>query len=340
MGRRFESGLRHHFFFEPLHIRCFHEECRHGRTRHVSFWPPCFSGVWFGPKVLGSRPACRFGPLLKVPWNVAAATRAPKPQVDSEVFALILVTLPAESKSGMNRGIYAATAGMGMLQRQLDVVANNLANVSTNGFKKDSLSFNDVLGKSVKSAGGTIGSFSYGPSTAVQVTAFEETGQIMPTGNPLDMAIDQPKGAFAIRSVRDGQVYYTRDGAFTRSMDGKLATRSGDLVLDDRLNEIPLGDGTPKIDGQGRVLVDSQEVGQIAVFDGTFQKDGLNRWRGTATLMEEPALRPKALETSNVNSIEAMVEMIELQRAFDIAQRSITTQDELSQRLINSLLNG
>lgn len=263
-----------------------------------------------------------------------------KPKVDCQVSALTLAKVRADSINGMNRGIYSATAGMSMLQKQLDVVANNLANVSTNGYKKDILAFNDVLGSTLRSGTASIGSMGYGPNAAIEVTAFDEVGQITATGNPLDIAIEQPKGAFAIRSQADGQIYYTRDGAFTRSSEGKLVTKSGDLVLDDRLNEIDLSTGPPEVKPDGTILVNGTEAGKIGVFDGQFRKVGGNRWAGNASPIEDSKLRGAALEGSNVNSIEAMVGMIELQRAFEIAQRSITTQDELSQRLISSLLNG
>ncbi|MFN8220883.1 MAG: flagellar hook-basal body protein [Fimbriimonadales bacterium] len=237
----------------------------------------------------------------------------------------------------MNRGIYAASAGMSMLRRQLDVVANNLANVSTTGYKKDVLAFNDVMAKALQNGEQPIGSLGYGPQNFLEVTEFEVPGEILPTGNPLDLAIDGNKGAFAVRSLKDGTVRYTRDGSFTRNPDGKLVTKAGDLVLDDRMNEIDLPAGKAVVANDGTLSVNGSEVAKIGVFEGSFRKVGGNLFEGNATAMDEATVHPNALEQSNVSAIESMVQMIDLQRSFEIAQRSITAQDELAQRLISSL---
>lgn len=238
----------------------------------------------------------------------------------------------------MNRGIYSSAVGMVAAQRQLDVLANNLANASTNGYKRDELAFNDIFAKQM-SAGGLggagFGSMGYGPTAFTESTVFGDLGEIRSSGNPLDCAIATPEGAFAVRTP-EGQVRYTRDGAFTR-LDGKLATSRGDLVLDDRLNEIELGEGKAQIQPDGSVLVEGKTVGSIGVFEGQFRKLGGSLYEGNGVPVDSVSLKPNAIEGSNVNVIRSMVEMIELNRTFEMAQKSITSQDELAQRLIQSL---
>ena len=223
-----------------------------------------------------------------------------------------------------------------MLRRQLDVAANNLANASTTGFRQDELVFNDVLERNLSSSGKALGQLGYGPANVLQMTDFGTMGQLIPTGNPLDVALESPEGAFAVRSA-DGVIRYTRDGAFTRNSEGQLATKQGFPVLDDRLNPIDLPQGTVSVASNGVITVNGEEVGTIGVFNGKFNKAGNNLLEGAAELVTEPAMKGGTLESSNVNTVATMVGMIELQRAFEIAQRSVTAQDELAQRLISIL---
>lgn len=221
------------------------------------------------------------------------------------------------------------------MRRQLDVTANNLANVSTNGFKRDELAFNDLFAKQLDNGTGAIG---FGPTGFSEFTAFNDVGELRPTGNSLDLAIDGPKGAFALRTSQ-GTIAYTRDGSFDRDSEGYLISRNGDRVLDDSMSEIQLGQGTITVTQSGAVMVNGEEVATIGVFDGQFTKSGQNRYTGTGSAIDDVRIKSGHLEGSNVNAIEAMTSMITLNRSFEIAQRSITAQDELAQRLIQSM-NG
>jgi flagellar basal body rod protein FlgG len=233
----------------------------------------------------------------------------------------------------MNRGIYSAATGMAAMRRQLDVTANNLANVSTTGFKRDELSFNDVFGKELNNG---IGSLGYGPTSFSEFTAFNDVGDMKPTGNPLDLAIETPGAAFAIRSA-EGTIAYTRDGSFGRDQDGYLVTRSGERVLDENQSDIALPEGLISVSPDGTLMHGSEEVAKVGVFSGRFTKVGGNRFQGAATLAEDAHVRSGYLEGSNVNAIEAMTAMISINRSFEIAQKSISAQDELAQKLIQSL---
>lgn len=219
------------------------------------------------------------------------------------------------------------------MRRQLDVVANNLANVSTTGFKRDELAFNDLFAKQLDKG---IGSIGFGPSGFTEFTAFEDVGEMRPTGNPLDVAVDGNRGAFAVKTA-SGAIVYTRDGSFDRDQQGYLVTRTGDRVLDDAMSEIEIGTGHVAIAADGSIQVDGSTVATIGVYEGRFEKIGGNRFRGTGTPLTDARIKAGHLEGSNVNAIESMTTMISLNRSFEIAQRSITAQDELAQRLIQSM---
>ncbi|MFY9233894.1 MAG: flagellar hook-basal body protein [Fimbriimonadaceae bacterium] len=237
----------------------------------------------------------------------------------------------------MNRGIYATATGMIAGQKWLDVVANNLANVSTNGFKRDELAFSDAYVREMRLNGGrgaSIGSLGSGAALVAEYTIFEP-GAIAATGNPLDVAIPSEKGLFAVETPQG--IRYTRDGAFQLDQDRRLVTKQGHPVLDDGKNPIELPKGELAIQTDGRIMAGGQEVARLGVFDGTFTKSGGGLFIGTAEAMEEPEVNPGALEGSNVNAIEAMIQMISVSRSFEMAQKSITQQDELTQRLIQSL---
>src|SRR5438128_8278 len=128
----------------------------------------------------------------------------------------------------MNRGLYTAASGMSAAQRMLDVTANNLANASTTGFKSDGLVFKDALEANLNSGGRNIGQMSYGVVADGAYTNFG-VGAITPTGNPLDVAINDSKGAFKVEA--NGQKRFTRDGSFRLDDQKQLVTREGYPVL-------------------------------------------------------------------------------------------------------------
>ncbi len=238
----------------------------------------------------------------------------------------------------MNRGLYTAATGMSAAQRMLDVTANNLANVSTNGFKSDGLVFRDALDANMNLAGRPLGQMSYGVVAAGQFTNFA-IGAITPTGNPLDVAINDSKGAFKVQ-LPNGQPRFTRDGAFRLDDQKQLVTRDGYPVLDKNDNPITIDGSDIKIDDHGVITVDGKEAATIGVFDGNFIKEGQNLYLSNdAQQSDEIGVKGKALESSNVNPIESMVQMITINRAFEMAQKAVSQHDELTQRLIQSL-NG
>src|SRR5579862_6795104 len=155
----------------------------------------------------------------------------------------------------MNRGVYSTATGMIASEQLLDVVSNNLANASTNAFKQDGISFGTAMDMALASEGRPIGSISTGAGVATEYTDFSP-GAITSTGNPLDMAIESSKGAFAVQTPSG--VSYTRDGAFELNDSRQLVTKQGYQVLGD--------DGSPITVHQGQL-----EVGE----DGSISAGGV-----------------------------------------------------------------
>lgn len=223
--------------------------------------------------------------------------------------------------------------------RQLEVLAQNLANASTVGYKRDGVSFNDALERQMFADGGRgryIGTLGNGPSEQAHFTNFEP-GTVDPTGNPLDVAIVDEKGSFAFQSPSGLQ--FSRDGSFNLNQNKFLVNSRGLQVLDTQGNPIQVRvPGEVEIDEHGNVMAGNQKVGQIGVFDGTYSRvTGTVFTCNNPRLIQNPILRTKAVEGSNVNPIQAMTGMIEIHRNFEFAQKSVQSQDEMTSRLIQAL---
>jgi flagellar basal body rod protein FlgG len=243
----------------------------------------------------------------------------------------------------MNRGIYSIASGMLASQQQMAVVSNNLANVNTSGFKADQLAFNDALERTmVNSANQTIGTLGAGGTVKQQYTDLGQ-GAINPTGNSLDLAISG-NGMFAVQGP-SGQVMYTRNGSFTTTSEGTLVNNQGYPVLDSAQRAIQIRPGPVSIGSDGSVSSGSggTAYAKIGLFQGTPTKraDGFydtanatlaTGRNGTATVKQG------SLESSNVSPISGMVDMINLSRTFELSQKSIQSEDEMSQSL-STILN-
>jgi len=233
----------------------------------------------------------------------------------------------------MNRGIYATATGMIAAQQWMDVVANNLANASTTGFKRDSIAFDEAMLRELASGVGKIGS---GPIAPPPVTVFEP-GAVEITGNPLDLAIGTARGLFAVQTA-DG-IRYTRDGSFSMNEKRELVKPSGAPIRDIQHRKIVVPQGTNGYPREGNLTVNHEELTSNGVFDSAgFQKEGANLYTANAPVTRIAAkVRAGALEGSNVNAIESMVQMISITRSYELAQKSIQSQDEQTQKIIQSL---
>ena len=255
----------------------------------------------------------------------------------------------------MNSGMYSALSGNLAAMKRLDVIASNLANASTNGFKQDRLAFESVL------AGNQNPPAVPAAKTADPILLQERmvtdysAGTLMQTGNPLDVAL-QGDGFFAVRTP-DG-VAYTRQGNFRLASNGTLVTADGYPVLS-KAGERPeegqpividiagqAGGGKPVVDSQGGVTLNGEPVATLAIFD--FPKPyKLNKAAGTLFVAGEGATPQVAspltsvaqgsLEQSNVNSVAEMVQMVEASRYFETCQRVVRNFDDMAAKAVNDL---
>lgn len=259
----------------------------------------------------------------------------------------------------MIRSLYSAASGMEAQEKKMDTISNNLANVSTVGFKKSRADFEDVLYETVKGAqapdaqGGTNPTpiqVGLGVRTAA-ITRAQGMGDLENTQNQYDVAI-QGNGFF--RVIRpSGEFAYTRAGNFRVDGMGRLVTSRGEQV-DGNIN-VPVEATHVTIDAAGKVSCtvpgrdDEQHLGQIelTMFTNPAGLEAIggnlftqNEAAGTAMQvkpgeMNSGSLAQGYLETSNVKAVEEMVDLIATQRAYELNSKVIQTADQMLQKLTN-----
>jgi len=261
----------------------------------------------------------------------------------------------------MNQALWVSKTGLDAQQTRLSVISNNLANVSTTGYKKGRAAFEDLLYQNVRQVGGQTSQDSILPTglhlgTGVRVVATEKLhtqGNINNTQNSLDVAIDG-KGYFAIQ-MPDGSEAYSRDGSFKLSDQGQLVSASGytlqpGITIPANAQGITIGiDGTVSVTlagnaapvGVGNIQLTNfinpaglQPVGENLFIETIASGAGA---AGTPGLTGLGRLRQGALETSNVNVVEEMVSMIETQRAYEMNSKLVQTADSMLQFLNNNV---
>jgi flagellar basal-body rod protein FlgG len=260
----------------------------------------------------------------------------------------------------MNQALWVAKTGLDAQQTRLSVISNNLANVSTTGYKQSRAVFEDLLYQNVRQVGGQSSEdtrlpsgLSLGSGTRVVATQKIHTqGNIETTQNSLDIAIDG-KGFFPIL-LPDGTEAYTRDGSFQVSDQGQMVTASGyelqpGITIPDDAQSITIGsDGvvsvtlpsqpTPSTIGDIQITIFINPTGLQAVGENLFLESASSGspQAGTPGDTGLGRLRQGALETSNVNIVEEMVGMIETQRAYEMNSKLISTADGMMQYLNNN----
>ncbi|MGC3998707.1 MAG: flagellar basal-body rod protein FlgG [Anaeromyxobacter sp.] len=257
----------------------------------------------------------------------------------------------------MLRSLYTAATGMEAQQLRMDVIANNLSNTSTTGFKKVRAEFEDLLSETLKGAeapdprGGTSPTplqVGLGVRNGATTRNFGQ-GDMVTTNNPLDVAIE---GQGFLRVTRPGgEPAYTRAGNLRVDENGRLVTVRGDL-LDPEIT-FPPDTMQVSIRADGTVLAkvaseeEPREVGQLELATFTnpagLEAIGGNLLVQTAASGEAQLLRPGEqgagtlaqgmLEGSNVKAVEEMIDMISTQRAYELNSRVITTADQMLQKL-------
>jgi len=261
----------------------------------------------------------------------------------------------------MNPALWAAKTGLDAQQTRLAVTSNNLANVSTAGFKKGRAVFEDLLYQNLRQVGGSTSQDTQAPTglhlgTGVRVVATEKIytqGGFSQTDNAFDVAIEG-RGFFSIQ-MPDGTTAYTRDGNFQLNAQGQMVTSSG-YVLQPGIT-IPDGSQSVTISRDGvvsaRVGGQSQpvQVGQLQLTDfiNPAGLEPLGENLAVETVASGPAQTGTAgqnglgttlqgfFEASNVNVVEELVNMIETQRAYEMNSKAISTTDQMLEYVNNQL---
>jgi len=257
----------------------------------------------------------------------------------------------------MIRSLWIAKTGLDAQQTQMDVISNNLANVSTSGFKRARAVFEDLLYQTIRQPGAQSSEQTQLPSglqigTGVKPVATERIftqGNLQQTGNAKDVAI-QGQGFFQVL-MPDGTTSYTRDGSFQTDANGQLVTSSGypvqpAITIPADAQTLTIGrDGTVSVTQPGSSAPTTIGTLQLAMFinPAGLQSLGETLYAETASSGTPSGTSPGSngagllsqgyVETSNVNVVEELVNMIQTQRAYEINSKAISTSDQMLQRL-------
>ncbi|WP_292759054.1 MULTISPECIES: flagellar basal-body rod protein FlgG [unclassified Methylophaga] len=255
----------------------------------------------------------------------------------------------------MNQALWIAKTGLDAQQTRMSVISNNLANVNTTGFKQDRAVFEDLLYQTIRQPGAQTTTDNQLPSglmigTGVRTVATEKLhtqGNIIQTDNALDVAIDG-RGYFQIL-MPDGDLAYTRDGTFQINADGDMVMSNGYLLdpginIPDDVQSVTIGaDGTvsitqpgdnePTVIGEMELADFVNPAGLQPVGENLFKETGASGVPivGTPTLDGLGRVIGGALETSNVNVVTELINMIETQRAYEMNSKAISTADQMLQ---------
>ena len=256
----------------------------------------------------------------------------------------------------MIKGLYTASAGMMMQMARQDALANNLANVNTGGYKRQtaiSKEFPEMiisrLGEAKYNRQGqlepvlpkVIGSVGTGAGIDAVYTDYTE-GRIRSTEQPTDFALTQ-EGFFVVNTPNGAR--YTRNGEFKLNSESYLSTNQGYLVLDTDNQPIQI-EGEFSMDKQGRISVNNEEIAQLQVVNfpnpNLLERVGDNLYNATeaATRIENPHILRGYIEDSNVNAVQEMVTLISCTRAYESLQKMVQAEDELTGVAIDDVMRS
>jgi flagellar basal-body rod protein FlgF len=240
-------------------------------------------------------------------------------------------------------GMLDAVKGCLKEEMRMDVISSNLANATVVGFKKDRISFQEILGETQTLKKGAKGGRGQLLDTAqIQIKADHSPGDLRTTGNSLDLAING-KGFFKVETAQG--IQYTRRGNFTLDAGGNLVTQDGFKVIGAG-GPLTISGTNVQVDGSGAVKVDGNQVGQIQIVDfpayDSLMKAGNGLFSNPARTQEVPApaeskIAQGSLELSNVNMVDEMVAMIHCMRAFESYQKSIQVLDSIDNKAVNEV---
>lgn len=242
----------------------------------------------------------------------------------------------------MDRGIYAASSGGLLSAKKIEIVSNNLANVNTVGYKAEHLAtrqqaFSDTLASKLPGVEGKKGDFDRVPGVVQVGTVTDFTpGPVSYTGDPLSVALSARHQFFAVNTPQ-GELY-TRAGNFARDAEGNLVTLDGFPVLGDG-GPIVLPPGNASINGAGMIYVNNQPIGRLRVVEvedvTKLERMGSARFRltgGGSVNTVEAAVIPESVEMANVQTVEGMIDLISVNKAFEAYTKTVKTIDELNDR--------
>jgi flagellar basal-body rod protein FlgG len=239
-----------------------------------------------------------------------------------------------------------ATSGAEAQRLRLQILSNNLANINTAGFKEDRAVFrvSEDIATPPNQAPEALSTTALMGASVIPLTSLTDfsPGPIQQTGNLLDLAIEGD-GFFSIQTEEG--LRYTRNGAFTISPEGWLATSEGDAVLGEG-GEITVEGADIHIDEAGNVIVDGTPVDKLRLVTisdpAALRKIGktlfeLDEARGSEEPLSSGGVRQGFLEGSNVNAVKVMTELIEVQRGYESYQKMIQTMGEMASRVISGV---
>lgn len=257
----------------------------------------------------------------------------------------------------MINSLWIAKTGMEAQQTQLDVVSNNLANVSTTGFKRNSAVFEDLIYQNLRQVGAQSGDDSQLPTglhvgLGVRVVATSRQftqGALQNTGNDLDVAVNG-NGFFEV-TLPDGTIGYTRDGSFERDANGRMVTSSGlplaaGITFNPNATKVTISAGgivselvppavAPAQVGTLTLANFVNPAGLEPVGQNLFKESAASGapQQGTPGVNGLGQLKQGFLEASNINVVQELVTMIQTQRAYEMNSKAVQTSDQMLQKL-------
>jgi flagellar basal-body rod protein FlgF len=228
----------------------------------------------------------------------------------------------------VNSGYYAACAGLSARMKSLDLVANNLANLNTTGYRAEDATFQSLLAGTEQIQANPLNRAvnDYGVLSGSRVDLTQ--GNLESTGNPLDLGLEGT-GFFIVQGANGTR--YTRNGNFQVSAKGQLVTSQGDLVLGEQ-GPVAVPSGTVTISADGTLSVDGAVAGKLRLADFASGSDLIaagNSYyeapRGVAPRKSDASMRQGMLESSNVAAVPATVALIAVQRHAEMMQRALNT---------------
>lgn len=248
----------------------------------------------------------------------------------------------------MFRGIETAATGMASIIDLNDIIANNLANINTPGFKQLIPAFKNIQDMPITQEAQNIGSLSLG--SILETTKLDlRQGSIIKTDNRLDVAING-EGFFAVKT-ESGEECYTRNGSFSLNDKGELVTKAGDLVLDEGGGAINIdltsnSTADIHITEDGRIMLKNDEIAKFKILNFP-DKSALQAAGNTLLKNTDPKNTPEEqktvrvtqgyLETSNANVVETMINSITGSRVYETLSKIVQSSDAAYKKLVSEV---